>query len=119
MNYPSWIMAAVGLLSLANSILVAWAIWSIKRIAEDKAKEIAAPLAGDIGQIEDRLTRIEGSLEHLPTADEYRSLLVQMTEMKGDMRVLTTGLTGASDLFVRLERKVDVIDGFLRNEGTK
>ena len=117
MNIPSWILAGAAVLSLVNVVLIGWIIWSIKRIAEDKAKEVLAPVTVEISHIQERLGRIDASLEHMPDADEHRNLIVQLTDLKGDVRVLTASLRGASDLFERLERKVDVIDRYLRQEG--
>lgn len=57
----------------------------------------------------DRLTKIEAALEALPSKDGFHKLELDVSEVKGSMRVLEEGLKPLAAGMARIERFMDHI----------
>lgn len=142
MNIPSWIIAAMAFVSAVNTLFIAWVVWSIKKIAKDKAEETVAPVSDAIEAVDHRLTgieaavkamgpaigsipdldkrqsRIEAAIEHLPDQEQWIETVAGMRELRAEMKVFGAKLEGADRLVDRLQQQVTVMDDFLRRVKT-
>jgi hypothetical protein len=99
----------IAVLIAIGSTVYAWLTRSGKEAGE-KVVKLEAQLraefcdhAAKIDRIEDRVSRIEGELRHLPDRATVHRMELSLTEMRGDMKALAERLTPVSAISERLQ----------------
>ncbi|HEB51961.1 MAG TPA: hypothetical protein ENI87_01770 [bacterium] len=93
--------------SLAVSLLVGWAVWSIRRVAESAQN-----------RLETRVGRVEEALRHTVKPQEVASLRESLAELHGDIRALGAqieALRKTTDTLCAAAARIN--DHLLRNSG--
>lgn len=104
----SWAGLIALLISIGGTIY-AWLTRSGKEAGEKVSKlevelrKAHAEHANKIDKIEDRVSRIEGELRHLPDRSTVHRMELSLTEMRGDMKALAERLTPVSAISERLQ----------------
>ena len=93
-------------LSLVVSTLVAWAAWSIKRVAE----------AGQT-RLEIRIERIENALAHVAKPGEVAALRESLAELHGDIRALGAQIEALRQTTTSLGAAAERINDYLLHRG--
>lgn len=62
----------------------------------------------------ERITEVEQTVRHLPRDDDLRQLAVQVSDLHGELKGLTSELRGTKDLIEAVRRQTDVMDSYLR-----
>ncbi len=78
-----------------------------ERHVAELEKATAADLAVrdiKIDKLEDRTSRIEGELRHLPDKGQVHRMELSLTEMRGDMKALTERIVSLAGISERLQQ---------------
>jgi len=73
------------------------------RIAEKAEGTTVAALAGKVDLLEDRATKIESALEHLPSKDATHKLQVSLTMLQGQVETLTEKIKPVTAMASRIQ----------------
>lgn len=77
---------------------------SIEKKVEGKAPaEAVTLLAGKVDNLEDRNSRLEGEMRHLPSREQTHELALALKDMKGEIGVLAEKLKPISHTTERLQ----------------
>lgn len=105
-----WIGIAISLATLAYTILSSRSKANFSRVREierklnDKADGVSqAALAGKVDIVEDRVTRVETDMKHLPGKDIAHKLEVSLTELSGRVEMLTERLVPVTAMASRIQ----------------
>lgn len=100
-NWPTFV---VFVLNLA----IGWALWALRKSFVSK---------DDHGALVSRVQAVEQKIDQLPGVKAVHALSIQMTALQGELKTTNTRLDGFNDLAERMQRQLDLIDGFLRQHG--
>lgn len=64
----------------------------------EKAQQQVALVLGRVDLVEDRATRIETNMQHLPDKDQHTHLALQVAEMRSDIRALSARIVTLSEV---------------------
>ena len=113
---PGWWAVAVSLLALVYTIVsnrsnkTAAKLLVLEATVADKADASACTfLAEKVDRLEDRATRIEKDMEHLPDKDATNKLNVALARIEGEMSTLSERIKPIAAMSARLQEKL--IDG--------
>jgi len=96
-----WISAAIALSALIYTIVA----------NRQKAQTLTViALAGKVDILEDRCTRIESDLKHLPNKDDATEIKLSLAELKGEVAALTASFKPVAAMASRLQEHL--IDRF-------
>lgn len=97
-------MAIVAVISLVFSVAnIIWTWWSKNNDASDKkVEEIETRVEG----LKDRLAKVEGELQHLPSKDEFHRLALKVTEVSGQVSTIKSEIDGVGRTARRIEEHI-------------
>ena len=99
-----WLGGVALLVSLGGT---AWAwISSPARAAAakaDKAAEGLEKLDARVDLIDERVARVEAELAHLPDKSQMHAMQIELTELRGELRVLTERLAPLAAITARMQ----------------
>ena len=73
------------------------------KVEEKASTDAVTRLAGKVDSLEDRCSRLEGEMRHLPSREQTHELALALKEMKGELGVLTEKLKPISHTTERLQ----------------
>jgi hypothetical protein len=100
-NWPTFMVFALNL-------VIGWALWALRKSFVSKE---------DHGLLAARVQGVEDRLDQIPGAAVIHQLSIQMTALHGELKATNTRLDGFNDLSRRMQKQLDLIDGFLREHG--
>lgn len=65
-------------------------------------------------ELEKRVATIENDMKHLPDGETARQLLLEMSELRGELKVVYERSASFDNTVDRLQKQVDRMDTFLR-----
>lgn len=83
------------------------AIWAIMTRGTRATAEKVNEHEGKMIDHDRRIQSVESDIKHLPTKDEFNKMQVSLTEVRGELRTVSTELAG-------VDRTVRRIDEYLR-----
>lgn len=108
-----WLTVVALCASLLTPIVLLWlksqfaSRESIEKLTEKfAAKDVAiqtASLAARLDILEDRVSRVEGNVEHLPDKDETHKMALAISDMRGEMKAISERLTPIAATSERLQ----------------
>lgn len=106
------------LIALLSLVMGAGAVLFRARVLElvaDRASQVSHnALDQRVGGVEGRLSAVETAMRHLPTSEQFHSLNVNLTDLRGEMRSMAVKISGVETMLTAQGRKVELIDEHLR-----
>jgi hypothetical protein len=108
-----------GIVALAFSTLLGLAAWAFRgRVQEMIADRASAAevkhVAKLAAEIDRRVIHVEQRLEALPTAEQFAALSISIEAVRGDLKAVAAEQRGTNELIRAQQRKVELIDEYLR-----
>lgn len=112
-----------GLFALAVSLGIAVFGWAfrtqVQKMLEGRASvQQVEAVAKQVQHIDQRVMAVEARLDTLPTAEQVNAISVAIEALRGDVRVANAQLLGTRDLLTSHMRKVELIDEFMKRNGS-
>jgi hypothetical protein len=81
--------------------------------AKNQSQEILQTLADKVGAMDNRLSRVEGEMEHMPSRNELHAVQIMLAQLDGKIQLVERTTNATSHAVGRLE------DHFIRLSGGK
>lgn len=91
--------------------------WAIRQslVTHRALGDAIEPIGLEVDAQDKRISKLENDVAHLPDADAWQKMQVQMTRLEGGMQKVETQITGLRETMERIERPLNVlIDGKLK-----
>ena len=114
----TWLTESLAVLWVGAQALVAWAVWSVRRVfvRTEDCNRLAAAHAAEHRQLENRLLLVEHNIQQLPDAEGFAQLTRAVESLRGDIKVMDQRISGMDRLLVRLERCIESQEEVLRRQ---
>ncbi|WP_372069697.1 DUF2730 family protein [Tistrella mobilis] len=79
--------------------------WVVRRglASQDDLRAALAPLVTDVADLRGRTQRLEGEVQHLPTADDIAELREALARMEGSVKTVASGQEAQRQALTRIE----------------
>ncbi|MEN2980279.1 DUF2730 family protein [Tistrella bauzanensis] len=97
---------ALSLAMLVGSPLVLSAMsWAVRRglASQDDLRAALSPLTSEVAELKTRTQRLEGEVQHLPTADDIAELREALARMEGSVKTVASGQEAQRQALTRIE----------------
>ena len=117
----SWVLVvlnAIALVSAAGSAIYTWNTNRHRATRQEienvrgRVAELEERRAKSIGELRDRMGRLEAELPHLPSTETVHELAIRIEEMHGDLKGVTEALKG-------VKGQLETVNMHLLNESRK
>lgn len=98
-----------------TNILFLWVAWSIRQVAA----EGVADLRREFGLHENRLIRLEATVEAMPSARDVSRLREDIARFTGEVSTLEQALKGVSDTTQTLRNGIDFLTQYMVEHGAR
>jgi demethoxyubiquinone hydroxylase (CLK1/Coq7/Cat5 family) len=114
-EYAPWFAIAVAAASLIYTIVTSRSkkhgedIAAIKRsigVVESQVMEVKQSADQRVDKVEDRVTRVEAEMEHLPDKDVTHRLEIALTKMNGEMAAMKESIKPISAMAARIQEAI-------------
>lgn len=120
-DWAPWVAIAVSVASFLYAIISGRSKDNDRRFADQKqqidekaSKEVVAVTVGKLDLLEDRVTRIETNMDHMPDHQMVTTLQGMIGKLTGDVAVLSERIRPIASIADRLQEKILEQAGFDR-----
>lgn len=91
------------------NLVVIWAVWSIRRAVDEQLGAVKESM----GRMHGRVTRLESTLDAVPSGSEIGGLKEQLASLRGDMRTVGAHIDALRDVTKALSMSLDRVNDYL------
>ena len=99
----------VGFLALVISVISGW-LGLVTRSTKAYDDQLTKH-DGDLIKHDQRIQHMEDQLRHMPTKDEFHDLAVEIERMRGEIKLIASGVASTRAIVERVERYVEKLEG--------